>query len=197
MILSRRVTIIGIILSASVFVWNMTTPNNPDHILNLIVASILTWWMEACLFLPEKFAQVSHSLALGGSAFVYVSTGDGFFFSGTLTIILFVLIHAYGAFRTHALWKLPLSILAVYVLSSISSAHFTLPGIEAYGRAAMWTLMVIGFLTILWLALQEFRRQFYHDFTLRLAANAQELSDIKNQLRIKGASNGTSETGDD
>lgn len=182
MILSRRVTIIGICLASCVLVWNLITPGNPDHVLNLIVATVLTAWMVACLFVPEIIAKFSHAWALGSSAFVYVSTGDGFFFSGTLTIILFVLIHAYGAFRTHALWKLPLSVLAIYVLSSISSAHFTAPGVEAYGRAAMWTLMVIGFLFVLWSALQEFRRQFHEEYAASLIAQNRKLLEQNREL---------------
>lgn len=180
--LARRVTNIGICLSSLVLVWNLITPGNPDHVLNLIVATILTAWMVVCLFVPERVSQVSHSLTLGGSAFVYVGVDGGFFSSGTLTIILFVLIHAYGAFRTHALWKLPLSVLAIYVLSSISSAHFTVPGVEAYGRAAMWTLMVIGFLFVLWSALQEFRRQFHEDFAADLIKQNRQLLELNKQL---------------
>lgn len=182
MTLSRRVSIIGICLASCVLVWNLITPGNPDHALNLIVATILTVWMVACLFLPERISQVSHSLTLGGSAFVYVGIDGGFFSSGTLTIILFVLIHAYGAFRTHALWKLPLSVLAVYILSSVSSAHFTVPGIEAYGRAAMWTLMVIGFLFVLWCALQEFRRQFHEEYASAIIQQNRQLLELNKQL---------------
>ncbi len=180
--LARRVTIIGICLASCVLVWNLITPGNPDHVLNLIVATILTAWMVACLFLSERVAQVSHSLTLGGSAFVYVGVDGGFFSSGTLTIILFVLIHAYGAFRTHALWKLPLSVLAIYALSSISSAHFTVPGVESYGRAAMWTLMVIGFLFVLYLALQEFRRQFHEEYAADLITQNRQLLELNKRL---------------
>ena len=183
MILSRRVTIIIATLAAAMLLWNLVTPGNPDHILNVVEACVILAGMLACLWaIPPRFVQAVHSITLALAAVIAASTDGGLFFSGAMTVLLFVLIHAYGAFREHALWKLPAAVASIFLLCSVSSAHFTVPGPESLGLAAMWTLFVVGFLFVLWLALQEFRRQFLDEFALDLVAQNRKLLDENKSL---------------
>lgn len=183
--LDRQVSLALSAFSFVLIVWNLATPFNPDHNLNLYENAL--WSVLFMLSFWAKSDRVCHWLQLipiALSAFIAASTDGGLFFSGIITVFWFVLLYTYGGFKTNAIWKLPLSVGAIFSLCAIASAKFTLPGLEALGRAAMWTLLVIGHLFFLWRVVRELERQFHEGFAASLIKNNRQLlEELKQQSK--------------
>jgi len=187
--LERRMAWIFTAFSCLVLVYNFVTPDNPDHIMNLVEQIISTGLFGATIFLPIKASQTIHIIALIGITLVTVFTDTGFFPSAVLMVFIFVLTYAYGGFRTFASWKIPISAILAFVLCLAGSSHFQAPGAGVWSRAAMWTLFVALFLGLLWLVLQEVRRQFFADFAHELTQQNHDLLGVIRDLE-KGCKDG-------
>lgn len=178
--LEQRMAWIFTAFSCFVLFYNLSTPDNPDHVMNLIEQTISLGAFGSTIFLSAKIAQVIHILVLVGITFVTVFTDTGFFPSAFIMVLIFVLTYAYGGFRTFAAWKLPMGAILAFVLCLAGSSHFQAPAPEVWSRAAMWTIFVAVFLWLLWHVLQEIRRQFFADFANELI---QQNHDLLLQLR--------------
>jgi hypothetical protein len=166
--------------SAVVFAFNVFTPGNPDHLLNLAETLVLTFLYTSTLFMPVKWAKFTHVVLFGSAAGIAVFTDTGFFPSAVMTVSTFILIYAYGGFRTMAAWKLPLSVVLCYGVCLVGVFHYDPPSVSSYSRAAIWTMFISMFVMFLWLVLREIRRQFFSEFAHELI---QQNHDLLEELR--------------
>lgn len=171
------------VFSAIVFAFNVFTPSNPDHWLNLAETLTLTFLFTMLLFAPEIVAKTAHVLLFGAIAGIAVFTDTGFFPSAVMTVSTFVLLYAYGGFRTMAAWKLPLAAVICYFVCLVGVLHYGPPSVETYSRAAVWTLFIAIFVTFLWLVVREIRRQFYQDFAHELVQQNHDLLEEVRDLK--------------
>ncbi len=163
------------LFSVVVFTFNVFTPDNPDHWLNLAETLVLAVLFTCALMFPEPIAKTLHVLLFGTIAGIAVFTDTGFFASAVMTVSTFVLIYAYGGFVTMTVWKLPLSSVICYGVCLVGVMHYDPPSIQAYSRAAVWTLFIAMFITFLWLVVWEIRRKFYEGFASELIQQNHDL----------------------
>lgn len=167
--------------SGIVFAFNVFTPANPDHLLNVAETLALTFLYTGTLFMPVRWTKSIHVILFGAAAGIAVFTDTGFFPSAVMTVATFILIYAYGGFRTMAAWKLPLAAILCYCVCLVGVLHYDPPSIASYSRAAIWTLFISMFVMFLWLVLREIRRQFFAEFAHELVEqNHDLLEEIRN-----------------
>lgn len=161
--------------SVLVFTFNVFTPDNPDHWLNLAETLAMSFLFIMALSFPEMVAKTLHVLLFGAAAGIAVFTDTGFFSSAVMTVSTFILIYAYGGFRTMAGWKLPVAAVVCYGVCVAGVLHYNPPSVESYSRAAVWTLFIAMFVTFLWLVVREIRRKFFDEFAHELIEHNHDL----------------------
>ena len=180
------------LFSVVVFTFNVFTPGNPDHWLNLAETLAMSFLFIMALFFPELLAKTLHVLLFGAAAGIAVFTDTGFFSSAVMTVSTFVLIYAYGGFHTMAAWKLPVAVVVCYGVCVMGVLHYDPPSVESYSRAAVWTLFIAMFIAFLWLVVREIRRQFFQDFAHELVQQnhdlLKEVRDLKKGCKDADAS---------
>lgn len=190
-LLHQRIGILSASFAAFSLMWNVFTPSNPDHVLNVIEHSALWVVFTASIFMPIKAAQALQILSLIVIAYIPMGISDSPFWGAVVATLTLVLAYAYGGFKTQAAWKLPAITVGMFTLCAIASSNFTPPSIEMYGRAAVWTLAIAFFVGILWLIVIEIRRQFFEEFAAKLILQNRELLDINKKLIEGGCIDGT------
>lgn len=163
------------VFSVLVFTFNVFTPDNPDHWLNLAETLAMSFLFIMALSFPEMVAKTLHVLLFGAAAAIAVFTDTGFFSSAVMTVSTFILIYAYGGFRTMAAWKLPVAAVVCYGVCVAGVLHYNPPSVESYSRAAVWTLFIAMFVTFLWLVVREIRRKFFDEFASELVQQNHDL----------------------
>lgn len=180
--LHKRVAVMFAIFSGLSLVFNVFTPDNPDHLLNVIEHSCLVIVFVASFFAHKQFAGVLQILALSAAAFIPMQINDSPFFGAVISVFVLVLIYAYGGYRSSPWWKLPTTFLTLLFLCAIASSKFTPPSFEMWARAFGWTSFISLFCFVLWLIVDDIERRFHADFAQDLIRQNRELLEINKQL---------------
>ena len=190
--LHKRIGLIFALFSAFSLVFNIFTPDNPEHLMNVIEQSCLVLVFTLSYFAPNPFAGVLQILALAATAFIPMHINDSPFFGAVISVFALVLIYAYGGYQSQAWWKLPTTFITLFVLCAIASSNFGPPSVLMYARAFGWTLFISVFCFVLWFIVDDIKLKYYLSMKTRIDQNLNELRDIKKTLGSEG--NGTKET---
>lgn len=143
-------------LALSVFAWNVSTPSNPDHILNLVEMGVVTVVSAWTYFLPRKAAEALQVLMLAVVAFLPFGGIQAEPFIGAFIIVAAsALTWAYDGFRTRPWWKLVVIDAALLYFCAAATARFSAPGLEAFGRATMWVVAINAGGYLIWRVSRE------------------------------------------
>jgi len=168
------------VFSVVVFTYNVFTPHNPDHWLNLAETLVLSILFITALYFSPKVAKTLHVLLFMAMSTIAVFTDTGFAFSAFMAVSTFILIYAYGGFKTMAAWKLPIAAVVCYSVCTVGVLHYSELTVAAFSQAAIWALFIALFITFLWLVEREIRRRFYADFASELI---QQNHDLLQEIR--------------
>lgn len=157
-------------------VWNVFTPNNPHHDLNVTEHACLLVLFTLTYFTPKRPAEALQVLALIVVAFIPMGMEDSAFFGAVVAVIALILIYAYGGYQSRPWWKYLTTNVALFWICSVSMSHFATPSWEVYGRTATWVLFVNVFCIILWIIVQHRER---------MGAFARELIEQNRKLLVE------------
>jgi hypothetical protein len=87
------------------FMFNVFTPSNPDHILNMTEQAIIAAVLILAHFAPTKLGQALQIVIVGSVAFIPVSVSDSWQWGVIVGLIALILIFAYDGYRTRRIWK--------------------------------------------------------------------------------------------
>lgn len=190
--LHKRIGLIFSLASAVSLAFNIFTPDNPDHILNVVEQSCLVLVFALSCYAGFPFGGVMQIIALSVAAFLPMQINDSPFFGAVISVFALVLIYAYGGYRTAVWWKLPITFSTLFILCAIASSKFTPPSIEMYARAFMWALFIVVFCLVLWLIVADIEHRFHADFAARIIKQNRDLLELNKELS-GGCKDGDSE----
>lgn len=166
--------------------WNVATPENPDHLLNVIEQSCLCLAFALSYFWHSHGAEALQVFALVVAAFIPMGISDSPFFGAVIATFALVLIYAYGGYRTMAFWKLPVTFVGLVGLCAIATSHFDPPSFDTYGRSIMWALFISLFCVVLWRVVKHIERRFYLIRETELLKLNKELIELNRDLIAGG-----------
>lgn len=177
--LYQRIGITFSIFSLVTLVWNLATPDNPDHLGNLLLAGGLCFPLAVSYFLPQFIAQIVQIASFACVAFFPTYFTGEPFFGAVAAVFGLSLTYAYGGYRTHRAWKLPFTmgiVFAVFALATpIVSLEFTV-------RALVWTCYIGISCTGLWMILEDADARFHRQMKTEIDQNRVELESIKKEV---------------
>lgn len=131
------------------FFWNVFTPANPQHDINIIVMGSLSLVFAICYFLPQEGSQAIQIIVLGSLAILPMTFNEPFF-GMVIGVFTMILLYAYNGYRSRPIWKMFVSFGATYWLSVITISYFGPPTIESMARALVWNILTWLFLLFIW-----------------------------------------------
>lgn len=131
------------------FLWNVFTPSNPDHDLNLITLGALALVFGTCYFMPQDSSQAIQIISLGTTSILPLTLNEPFF-GMVIGVFTLILLYAYNGYKTRPIWKLFISFAGTYVLTVIAISHFSTPSPESMARAFIWNTLTWAFLLFIW-----------------------------------------------
>lgn len=156
--LHQRISAIFGVFAGFELVWNVLTPSNPQHVLNVAENACLLVLFCVTYFSPRKISEILHVVALSVVAFIPMGMDDSPFFGAVVAIFALILIYAYGGYQTRPWWKMATTNAALWWLCSVAMSHFSAPSIENYFRAATWVLFINVFCFVLWIVVDHRER---------------------------------------
>ena len=180
--LHKRVALIFSLFSVISFVLNVFTPTNPDHLLNVIEHGCLLTIFILTYFLPDRPSGVLQIIALSVAAIIPMGLSDSPFFGAVVAVFVLVLIYAYGGYQSHKGWKMTATFLSLFFICAIASSNFMPPSLEMYVRSFGWALFISVFCFVLWLIVEDIKRQFFSSFATEIITQNRELLELNKQL---------------
>ncbi len=180
--LHKSISVVFASFAGLMLVWNVFMPNNPHHDLNIIEMSCLLVVFTFTYFSHSQLAKATHILTLGVVAFIPMGIAESPFFGAVIAVFALVLLYAYGGYRTHAFWKIPVTFVVLVVLCSLATSYFSPPGPIVIARAFIWTVFIFVFLGVLYLILEDIKRKFYSEFASELIEQNRQLLEINKEL---------------
>jgi hypothetical protein len=185
--LYQRFGITFSLFSLVTLVWNLFTPDNPDHLGNLLLAGGLCLPLAISYFLPHLVAKTLQVVAFACVAFFPTYFTGEPFFGAVSAVIGLALTYAYGGYRTHRAWKLPVTMSIVFIIFALATPIINL---ESTLRAFVWTVYVGLACAVLWMILEDVDARFHRLFASELIKQNRELLDINKKL-AGGCNDGT------
>jgi len=183
--LHRQVGVFFAIFTLIMLLWNLATPLNPDHWLNIVehsILSVLFLFSTSLKSSPGTILQIS-SLFLG--AFLTASTGDmqpaGMV--GTVGVVLTYIYSRFQAFGTVTVSIVAGLQFAVVIVGALLADY---PPLIAIGHAVMWTAASLVCVWVAWVALQQ--------FSARILKTTKEVHEINKTLMSERKADGTKKT---
>lgn len=140
---------------AILIVWHVFTPDNPDHVVNLVMHSLLASTFFASSRMNMVVCRYVQPFALLSGMAVTAFYGN-FPVSALIAFLAVLIYYAYGGFR-------PLSRAKIFftfsLLFSLYFGAMIVSGYDisnAYGTSILWSSGVFGTFWVLWLIMQYF-----------------------------------------
>lgn len=177
--LYQRFGITFSIFSLLTLVWNLVTPDNPDHIGNLFLAGALCLPLAISYFIPQFIAQIVQITAFACVAFFPTYFTGEPFFGCVAAVFGLALTYAYGGYRTHRAWKFPFTALVVFSVFALATPVIDL---ESTIRAFVWTCYIGIACTGLWMILEDADARFHRQIKNDIDRTKVELESIKKEV---------------
>lgn len=148
--LHRQIGLVFAWFCALMFFWNLATPSNPDHVLNLFMHCGLTLAFLGSTFAPEKAGFIAQVAALGVGAIVTGTTGS-YYAAGAVGAVAILMYYSTTGLVSMSPWQ-PLSAAGLQWANIAFSAWMAgkdVPHAIGHGTAGMGATMAA--LWALWL----------------------------------------------
>lgn len=165
--------------------WNIATPANEDHWINVIEHSVLSVIFLVSTMTSFRVSGFLQVLAFFLASWIATYTGD-MQPSAVLGTTAVLLTFIYSRFHTLGPWLTSVVTTAQFfgVFSAASIAGYS--PLISLGHACVWTMFSLVGVWLLWVAMQQ--------FSSRVLKNSIEVHEINKTLMKKGPGNGTKKT---
>lgn len=152
---SRRVSLVLGIFSLLLLVWNIVTPSNEDHVVNVAEHFILTLVFGITFVLPIKVSNVIQVVMIFIAAWIAAFTGD-LQPSGAIGTAAVVLAYTYSKFQPLSAWILGTVSTTQFLGALWATQQAGYTPLVGIGHAVLWAVLPLVGVWLLWQALYEF-----------------------------------------
>jgi len=183
--LHRQVGAFFGIFTMIMLVWNLLTPDNHDHWLNVTEHSILSMLFLFSTSVKPSFGTILQIGALFLGAFMTATTGD-IQPAGVVGMTAAILTYIYSRFQSFGLVTVSLVAglqFSVAITGAVAAGYDPL---VSFGHAIVWTAISLVGVWISWVALQQ--------FSARILKTTKEVHEINKTLMSERKADGTKKT---
>lgn len=168
------------------FMFNVFTPSNPNHALNMTEQAIIAVVLILAHYAPTRLGQALQTVIVGGVAFVPVTVPDSSQWGVIIGLIALILIFAYDGYRTRRIWKFFATNAALFGLCVAGASLYEPLTVLTVSRSLGQVILIDALCWLIW-AVVEHREKtgaFAKDLIEQNRKVLEELKKVAGELEL-------------
>jgi signal transduction histidine kinase len=171
--------------SAFALAANLSHPDNPDHVLNIVELSALFIVFGVSFLINARRAGALQIASLIISAFIPMGMTDSGGFGIAIVVFALILFYSYDGFQTYPFWKLPVAFALLFLFCLLAAGQAYKGYSEVWFYGLCWTLGISTVLFVLWVMVDERLRTMQARFDAAVVKQNRELLEENRRLATR------------